>query len=173
MHLRAAAREEFDAIRDFYWSLIDRMQDRTDTVGWKKGIYPSDTFLRESLENNELFVLDGGQGYLASVILNSRWNEGYIGLPWHLDCPRGQVLVPHALAVDPAVQGQGIGTRVVEDILALARAEGKKTVRLDILRGNTAAERLYRRAGFSFVQAKIMFYPDTGWTEFCMYDTVL
>ena len=40
----------------------------------------------------------------------------------------------------------------------------------DILSGNDAAERLYTRAGFQFVQAKPMFYEDTGWTEHKMFD---
>ena len=40
----------------------------------------------------------------------------------------------------------------------------------DILSGNDAAERLYTRAGFQFVQAKPMFYEDTGWTEYKMFD---
>lgn len=173
MQMRAASGEEFEAIRAFYWDLIDRMQDRTDTVGWKKGIYPADAFLRESIERNELFVLDGPDGYAGCVIVNSAWNDGYEGLPWGIDCPRGDVLVPHALAVRPDLQEQGLGKRIVEDVLSLARAQGKKTVRLDILNGNTAAERLYTGAGFTFVQAKTMYYADTGWTEFSMYEKIL
>ena len=46
-------------------------------------------------------------------------------------------------------------------------------VRLDILGTNTAAERLYTGCGFRFVQAKDMFYEDTGWTEYKMYERVL
>ena len=32
------------------------------------------------------------------------------------------------------------------------------------------AERLYKRAGFRFVAAKEMFYEDTGWMEFRMFE---
>ena len=49
----------------------------------------------------------------------------------------------------------------------------EKKVRLDILGTNTAAERLYTGCGFRFVQAKDMFYEDTGWTEYKMYERVL
>lgn len=38
MKLQKASVEEFDKIRNFYWDLIDRTKDRSDTVGWKKGI---------------------------------------------------------------------------------------------------------------------------------------
>ena len=55
-------------------------------------------------------------------------------------------------------------------ILQYAKESGKKAVRLDILGKNAAAERLYTKCGFQFVQAKTMFYEDTGWTEFKMYE---
>lgn len=173
MQLRKASTEEFEMIRDFYWNLIDKMKDREDTVGWKKGIYPTDRLLRESIEDGNLYVVDGKNGILASVILNSLWNEGYDGLPWSIDCLREEILVPHALAVKPEVQGKNIGKKVVQDIIDIAKAEGRKTVRLDILGGNIAAERLYTKMGFQYVQAKTMFYEDTGWTEYIMYELVL
>lgn len=173
MRLRCAEKSEYAAVRDFYWEVIDLMQGRTDTVGWKKGIYPSDSFLKESIDCGDLYVIDGEGGYSASVIINSAWNEGYEGLPWSIDCGREDILVPHALAVHPALQGHGLGKTVVGDVIGIARERGIKTVRLDILGGNIAAERLYRSMGFRFVAAKDMFYEDTGWTEFLMYELIL
>ena len=128
--------EDFYRIRQFYWDLIDEMSDQNDKIGWKKGIYPTDSFLQESLDRVELFV-------------------------------------PHALAVSSSGQGKGIGRYLMGEILKLAKAEKKKAVRLDILGTNTAAERLYKGCGFHFVQAKDMFYEDTGWTEYKMYERVL
>ncbi|MDO5444809.1 MAG: GNAT family N-acetyltransferase [Eubacteriales bacterium] len=173
MQLRKAKNEEFDRIRDFYWNLIDDMKDRKDTVGWKKGIYPTEQFIRESIEDGNLYIIDGENGIIASVIINSLWNEGYDGLPWSVDCPRDNILVPHALAVKADAQGNGIGKRVVQDIIDIAKNENKKTIRLDILDGNIAAERLYTGMGFQYVQSKNMFYEDTGWTSFSMYELIL
>ena len=67
-------------------------------------------------------------------------------------------------------QGNGVGTKVVEEIIAYARLQHKKAVRFDILGSNQAAERLYTKCGFQFVQAKEMFYEDTGWTEYKIYE---
>lgn len=36
--------EDFYRIRQFYWDLIDEMSDQNDKIGWKKGIYPTDSF---------------------------------------------------------------------------------------------------------------------------------
>lgn len=49
----------------------------------------------------------------------------------------------------------------------------EKAVSLDILGTNTAAERLYTRCGFRFVQAKQMYYDDTGWTEYKLFEYII
>lgn len=170
MVFQKASLNEFDRIRAFYWALIDAMSADNDKIGWKKGIYPTDDFLRDSLEKGTLYTLTHQQQLAACVIVNSDTNEGYASVPWRMDCADSDVLIPHALAVSPALQGQGIGREVVAQVQALARRAGKRAVRLDILGTNTAAERLYTRMGFQFVQAKPMFYEDTGWTEYKLYE---
>lgn len=173
MKLRKAGENEFEAVRAFYWDVIDLMSDRTDTVGWKKGIYPSDGLLRTAVCRGELYVADSEDGYSAAVIVNGSCNEGYEGIEWGIDCSENEILIPHALAVHPRFQRRGIGKEVVRDILGIARASGKRTVRLDILGGNTAAVRLYEASGFHFVAKKQMFYEDTGLTEFLLYEIIL
>lgn len=170
MIFQKASVNEFEYIKGFYWNLIDEMEEQNDKIGWKKGIYPTDDFLKNSLSKGELFTLKKDICLCACVILNSVSNEGYEGVPWSLDCHSEEVLIPHALAVTPKLQGEGIGKKIVEEILQYARSQGKKAVRLDILGKNEVAEKLYTKCGFKFVQAKTMFYEDTGWTEYKMYE---
>ncbi len=165
-----AKESDFRLVRDFYWDLIDEMRSENDKIGWKKGIYPTDLFLKQSLSGEELYLLTDGGDLCACVILNSAANEGYEGMPWSIGCEAKDILIPHALAVSPRMQGQGIGARLVKEIINVAKAENKKAIRLDILGTNTAAERLYTKCGFQFVQAKPLFYEDTGWTEYKMYE---
>lgn len=170
MTFERADATEFERIKEFYWNLIDAMRDQNDRIGWKKGIYPTDEFLRESLSKGEFFTLKDNNILYGCVILNSECNEGYQGLPWSIDCQEEDVFVPHALAVDPAQQGEGLGAKIVHEIFRYAREQHKKAVRLDILGTNVMAERLYTKCGFQFVEAKNMFYEDTGWTEYKMYE---
>src|SRR5687768_16191386 len=51
------------------------------------------------------------------------------------------------IELDPAYQRRGIGTRVIADVLAEARARGKP-VRLQVFKINPRAQSLYRRLGF-------------------------
>lgn len=53
----------FPEIRDFYWRLIDDMASVNDRIGWKKGIYPSDDFLIESLKKGGTLQSAGEWGY--------------------------------------------------------------------------------------------------------------
>lgn len=170
MLFKKAQESDFRIIRDFYWELIDEMEAENDKIGWKKGTYPTDSFLKQSLSNGELCLLTDGGNLCACVILNSAANEGYEGVPWSIECENKDVLIPHALAVSPKIQGQGIGAQLVNEIISAARSENKKAIRLDILGTNTAAERLYTKCGFRFVQAKPLFYEDTGWTKYKMYE---
>lgn len=54
-----------------------------------------------------------------------------------------------------------------------ARAGGQKVMRLDVLKGNVPAEKLYEGLGFKYLHMLKMFYPDTGWTEFELYEYAL
>lgn len=173
MIFEKATLEDYGTIRNFYWKLIDEMQSENDKIGWKKGIYPSDDYLMHSLANGELYKLTNDDRMYACVILNSAGNEGYAGIKWGINCEENEVLIPHALAVAPSEQGQGIGTRLVNEIISFARSEAKKAIRLDILGTNLSAEKLYTKCGFRFIEAKQLFYEDTGLMEYKMYELVL
>ena len=60
MIFQKAIIEEFENIKQFYWNLIDEMKDENDKIGWKKGIYPTDEFLIESLRKQQFFTLKEG-----------------------------------------------------------------------------------------------------------------
>lgn len=170
MEFRRAESAELDRVRGFYWALIDIMEGGEFDPGWRKGIYPSDAELRKSLDAGELYVLEDEGAIAAAVIINNEYNPGYEGLPWRVDAPPERVFMLHTLGVAPAMQGRGVAKRVVAECLATAREKGAECVRLDVLGGNEPAEKLYLAMGFYFVEAKTMYYEDTGWTEFRMFE---
>ena len=61
----------------------------------------------------------------------------------------------------------------VNRAVELARDADLKALRLDVLAGNTAAERLYESCGFCRRVTLPMYYEDTGWTDFILYELVL
>lgn len=64
------------------------------------------------------------------------------------------------LAVDPAAQGRGVGTALVEACLARARADGRRAVFLHSLPVMVGAQRIYDRLGFRRVLERDWVFPD-------------
>lgn len=51
-----------------------------------------------------------------------------------------------------------------------ARETGQKAIRLDVIEDNLPAEKLYRKLGFQYITSHRLFYEDTGWYEFHLYE---
>lgn len=62
---------------------------------------------------------------------------------------RPQQLLMDGIAVDPSRRGQGIGTRLLDELTAYAKRKGYHEIRLDVIDTNPGARRLYERNGFT------------------------
>lgn len=164
---------DFTALRDFYWELIDKMQGSQFLPGWEKGVYPADEFLRDELAAGDYYALRVDGKLAAAMALNHSANDGYIGTNWAVEAGEGEFSVIHALGVMPDYHGQGLAKNLVVEAERLARESGEKALRLDVLDGNLPALRLYEGLGFEFRRKVRMFYEDTGWTDFLLYELVL
>ena len=76
----------------------------------------------------------------------------------------------HALGILPSERGKGYARQMVEFAIDHAREENQKVIRLDVLKGNKGAKRLYSGMGFRYLHTLPMFYEDTGWTDFELYE---
>lgn len=173
LKITAAAEQEFSEIRSFYHTLIDMMQSAQYKPAWEKGVYPSDEYLLQSLRKQELYVGRWDNTIAAAMILNHAANEGYNGVNWNVDAAPDEVSVIHALGVLPTFGGRGFAKSMVWEAISTARKNGQKALRLDVLSGNHPAEKLYTGIGFQYVKTVRMFYEDTGWTDFMLYEYVL
>lgn len=173
MEIRRAIREEYPQIRAFYHSLIDGMQDSKFGIGWKKDIYPSPEFLEDSIAAGKLWVGMESNRIAAAMVLNHQCNEGYREFDWPTKAADSEVTVIHALGVHPQHSGKGYAKEMVRGAFEAARKNGQKVIRLDVLEGNLPAERLYTGLGFWYLHTVKMFYEDTGWTNYRLYEYVL
>lgn len=64
------------------------------------------------------------------------------------------------LAVIPKVRRQGIGTRLLDAAMRLARSRGARTAFLEVSVSNAAAVAVYSRAGFTPVGRRLRYYAD-------------
>ena len=168
--IRRARQSEFATVRNFYHALTDEMSGSKFCIGWKKDIYPAPEFLSKSIVDGELFIGELDGEIASCMVLNHDYNDGYKNVHWSVEVDDAELLVIHALGVRPKFSGLGIGKLMTRFALDFARRKNFKTIRLDVLDGNFPAEKLYTAEGFHFVDALKMFYEDTGWTTYKLYE---
>ena len=61
----------------------------------------------------------------------------------------GQVALLDELYVVPELRGQGIGSAIIDQLVAIARATGVDLVEINVDEGDVDAQRFYERHGFS------------------------
>ncbi|MBR0161741.1 MAG: GNAT family N-acetyltransferase [Oscillospiraceae bacterium] len=173
MNIIKANPDQYESVRAFYHSMIDAMAGSTVYVGWKKDIYPAPDFLKESIQKEELYLLQEGEQIAAAMVFNHDCNESYSKFEWRTAADRSEIMVIHALGVHPRFSGKGYAKALVQKAIDLAAENGMKAIRLDVLEGNIPAENLYLGFGFQYMATLRMYYEDTGWTNFKLYEYVL
>ena len=173
LEIRPATETEYPAVKGFYDSLIDAMENAEFGPGWKKDIYPAPEFLIESIRSGELYIGVMDEIIVSCMILNHECNDGYKEIKWSVDAKASEVFIIHALGVAPKFGKRGIAKEMVRKALDVAYRNSVKVLRLDVLRGNTPAVKAYTKMGFQSMGMVQMFYEDTGWADFEMFECVL
>lgn len=173
MTIERAHPDDVTEARAFYHALIDAHAGSQIDIGWEKDVYPTPAMLTDAAEAGELVIGREAGDVVASMILNHEGNEGYRQARWPQELTPAQYLVIHALGVSAAQSGRGLGADMVDWAIEEARRESSRAIRLDVLQGNGPAVRLYTRLGFQLADTARMFYEDTGWTDYDLYELPL
>ncbi len=170
LNILKAEPSDYERVRGFYHSMIDAMRNMTYKSGWEKDVYPSKEMLQEVIGNGELYMGILGEEIVAAMVVNHEYNESYDDFNWPTQAQKEEITMIHALGVHPKFASQGLGSAMVQFAIRLAKESGQKVMRLDVLTGNVPAEKLYPKHGFQMLGVISMFYEDTGWTEFKLYE---
>lgn len=173
LQIRTADSRDYSNVRNFYYSLIDAMEDAEYKPGWERDIYPTQEFLIRSINNSELYIVEIDKNIAACMVVNHEYNDGYKAIKWSVDADDLEILVIHALGVHPMYSGKGIVKQMLQKVIDIACENKIKTIRLDVLEGNTPAERAYTKMGFEYCDTIKMFYEDTGWTNYKLYEYIV
>lgn len=173
MNIIIANINQYETVRSFYHSLIDGMKDSQFNIGWQKDVYPSPGFLKESISNKELYIGVENDRIFSAMVINHNCNEGYYKFDWQIDAKENEIMVIHALGVHPSFSGKGYAKEMVKKAIDVAKNHNQKVIRLDVLKGNVPAGKLYSSMGFCYMHTLQMYYEDTGWTDYELYEYVL
>lgn len=88
------------------------------------------------------------------VALSGETVVGYAGL-----CDYPDEAFVQTMAVAPAAQGSGLGTRLLDELLEEAERRRQRVVSLEVRADNEPAQRLYARSGFERFGVRRGYYP--------------
>ncbi|OBT06614.1 ribosomal-protein-alanine N-acetyltransferase [Vibrio sp. UCD-FRSSP16_10] len=63
------------------------------------------------------------------------------------------------LAINPELQGQGLGTKLIEQFITLCESKNIESIWLEVRDSNQKAQALYLNAGFNEVDRRTNYYP--------------
>jgi ribosomal protein S18 acetylase RimI-like enzyme len=113
-------------------------------------------------------------GAYAGGLMGHSWDPrpyreelGWLGACWAVwgqrladHKPKGDEIWVDGIAVAASARGLGIGTRLLNEVTDVARANGKRFVRLDVIDTNPRAQALYERLGY-----KVTGTQSFGWKQ--------
>ena len=97
----------------------------------------------------------------------------YETVSWAEKLGNDQVATLHILAVCPEYRGRALGSTILELAEELAKQQGKRAMRLDVLESNLPAQRMYEKAGYVYRGKQRWYAENTGWTNFLLYEKSL
>ena len=127
---RQATEEDFDFLFAMH---IATMKDYVDQIwGWDDAFQES--LFRERYIPNQIQVIKFDGKDIGMISLEERTDDVFL----------------RAIEILPTHQGQGIGSRIIQEIIDDAESK-QKPVSLSVLKGNPAKS-LYERLGFSVIE---------------------
>ena len=171
--MRLIRTDDFETVKSKYIDVIENTPDIEKTAHWKYGKHPTDESLRAYIDRGEMYVLTDGEEIAGMAVIMMRQGDEYLGISWKdddLQCD--EVATVHLLAVCPDHRGKSLGVRILEEAMEIALRNGKKALRLEVLKSNLPAQRMHDRAGFAFRGEQRLYAENTGMMDFLYYEKI-
>ena len=165
--------DDFETVKRKYIDVIENTPDIEKYARWIYGKHPTDESLKAYIDRREMYVLIDGEKIAGLTALVMCQGDDYSGIPWKDNLPSDKVATVHLLAVCPDQRGKSLGIRILEEVMIIAVCEGKRALRLDTLKTNLPAQKLYDKAGFVFRGERRMYAENTGMTDFMYYEKII
>ncbi len=137
---------------------------------WKKGQHPTADGIRDYIEEGSMYICKDGDTIIGAMAVTMYQGDDYHPIKWSHEVKDDEAAVIHILAVSPACQGKGVGSKMIRSAISLAKERGMKSVRLDALASNTPAHSIYKRLGFEYRGKQHLYAENTGWTDFYFFE---
>ena len=151
MEIRKAKKSDIDSIEKIYEKIHDSEEKGLVTIGWIRTVYPTRKTAEDALNRNDLFVMVDEGNIVAAAVINQVQVDEYKYAAWKHRVKENEVMVLHALVVDPSEKNKGYGSAFVAYYEDYAKQHGCIALRMDTNARNTRARTLYQRLGYEEV----------------------
>ena len=165
LSIRLAREYDISAVTAIYDRVLREEEQGRYTIGWIRGIYPTEKTAGTAIAAGELFVLETEGKVIASARINHEQMPAYAKVSWSVDAAQDQVMVMHTLTVDPEMNGCGAGKRFLQFYEEYALEHGSHVLRIDTNERNLNARRMYAAAGYEekgIIPCEFNGIPDVG-----------
>jgi ribosomal protein S18 acetylase RimI-like enzyme len=144
--IRAGSVEDLDVVQAIIAQVVPVM-NAAGNFQWND-TYPLRANFEKDLENKELWVACNEGRVVGVIVCSFETPEEYaaLGDAWDVSLP---CLVPHRMAVDPAVKGLGIAKALLTFAEDLALSRGLDRIRVDTCTRNAPTMSLFPKLGYA------------------------
>ena len=146
--IRKALESDIPAVAAIYDKLHTEEENGRATIGWIRGVYPTEDTARQALSRGDLFVQEDSGRIVGAAIINQTQVDAYYGGPWQYAAEDNEVMVLHTLVIDPDAAGRGFGKQFVAFYEDYAIQNGCKVLRMDTNSRNLRARAMYAKLGY-------------------------
>ena len=146
--IRKGTEADIPAVAAIYEKLHDAEEAGKATIGWIRGVYPTEDTARSAFSRGDLFVQEIDGQILGAAVINQTQVPAYYGADWQYPAEDAQVMVLHTLTIDPDAAGRGLGKKFVGFYEDYARNHGCRVLRMDTNSRNTRARKMYAGLGY-------------------------
>lgn len=147
--IRKATQADLPAVAGIYDRILAKEEAGQVTIGWQRGIYPTEATAKAALAADDLFVMEKEGVVCATARINQEQVPEYKDASWRYeDAPENRIMVLHTLVVDPETAGHGCGKAFVSFYEQYAADHGCPYLRMDTNARNVNARRFYAKLGY-------------------------
>lgn len=148
MEICKAVKRDINSIEKLYEAIHDEEEKGLTVIGWIRNVYPTRKTAEDGLARGDLFVMKDDGKIVAAAVINQIQVAEYRYAAWKHRADDAEVMVLHALAVDPSRKGYGYGKAFVTFYENYAKQHNCVTLRMDTNVRNTRARNLYQKLGY-------------------------
>lgn len=148
MTFRKATETDIKAIAEIYDQIHTIEETGQATIGWIRGVYPTEETAKASLARGDLFVGEEGGTIFGAAIINQIQVDSYAGGNWEYPAKDNEVMVLHTLVISPNAGRKGCGKAFVKFYEDYALSQNCPYLRMDTNARNLRARAMYKKLGY-------------------------